>query len=196
MFQVKRLVPVRQRQQLRVALARRHYKLPLRKVLEEVRLGYIGEVLSCCEDFEHRRPGRTAIWPRRVPFPIQLRNGTSDFAVFRQVFLEQQYNLPAAHSAEFIIDAGANIGLASAYFLSINPMASVVAIEPDLENYTLAIENLKPFGARCRLIHGALWSRSGTVGVSRGTFRDGGHWATQTVVNVEGCSEEVRRLYR
>jgi FkbM family methyltransferase len=121
-----------------------------------------------------------------------LRNGTSDFAVFCQVFLERQYDLPIVPKAEYIVDAGANIGLASVYFLSRNPRARVVAIEPDPENFEIAQENLRSFGDRCKLIHGAVWSHSGTLAISRGSFRDGKHWATQTLPIVDDTHDSVR----
>jgi FkbM family methyltransferase len=152
----------------------------------------IRDVVSCYEDFNSRPPGRTEIWLRGLPFPVQLRNGTSDFAVFSQVFLMRQYDLPIVLRARSIVDAGANIGMASLYFLWRNPHARVIAIEPDAENHAIAQENLAHFGDRCRLIHGALWSHSSTLAVSRGTYRDGRHWASQTVPISQSTTEQVR----
>ena len=79
---------------------------------------------------------------------------------------------------EYIIDAGANIGLASIYLLRRFPLARVIAIEPDRENFEIAKHNLRMLSARCRLVHGAVWSAAGALGVRRGTFGDGRHWAT------------------
>jgi len=192
-FSPKSLVPRRQRQQLRVVHSMaRHYKIGLQEVLAAVRLRSVGEVLSCLEDFHTRPKGRTEIWVRRVGHPIQLRHGTSDFQAFRQVFLERQYNLPIVASAEYIIDAGANVGLASVYFLSRNRHARIVAIEPDPENFEIARENLRPYADRCRLVHGALWSHSSALAISRGTFGDGRHWATRTIPTSEETNESVR----
>jgi FkbM family methyltransferase len=192
-FHPKCVIPSRQRQWLRVAVGmRKHYKIPLRTLFANVGLRSIGDVLSAFEDFSVRPDGRTELNVRGVAHAIQLRNRTSDFAVFRQVFLEQQYNLPIVGRAEYIIDAGANIGLSSVYFLSRNKKARVVAIEPDSENFAIAQQNLASFGARCRLIHGALWSHSGTLAISRGTFRDGRHWSTKTVQDLHSGGEHVR----
>lgn len=189
----KYLIPARQRQWLRVAVAmRKHYKISLRTLLATVKPRSVGDVLSAFDDFSVRAEGRTEVHVHGVRHAIQLRNRTSDFAVFRQVFLEQQYNLPIVRHAEYIIDAGANIGLSSVYFLSRNKNVRIVAIEPDPENYAVAQENIAPFGDRCCLIHGALWSHSGTLAISRGSFRDGRHWATQTIPNVRDSDEIVR----
>jgi FkbM family methyltransferase len=150
------------------------------------------DVVACFEDFGLRPPGRTAIWIRGLEYPIQLRNGTSDFAVFTQVFLMRQYDLPIVPNAEIIIDAGANVGLASLFFLWRNPKVRIVSIEPDAENYEIACENLAPFANNCRVVHGALWSESRTLALSRGTFRDGRHWASQTLPDENASSEHVR----
>lgn len=68
---------------------------------------------------------RQAMWAARpgavihvsvpdLPWPVSLRTGTSDAAVFLQVFIQRQGFFPVDGEPEFIVDAGANIGLASA----------------------------------------------------------------------------------
>ena len=148
--------------------------------------------MACLEDFDQRADGHTRIHVRRLVDPIILRNGTSDFAVFRQVFLDRQYDLPAVSGSRFIVDAGANIGLSSLFFLSQNPTARIIAIEPDIENFEIALQNLQPFRDRCELVHAALWPESGTVSISRAAYRDGRHWATQTKAITKDASETVR----
>ena len=63
--------------------------------------------------------------PRQVRFPLIARlGGSSDMSVFHQIFRMNEYsslrNIP---SPRLIIDLGANIGYASAYFLSCFPTA-------------------------------------------------------------------------
>ncbi len=137
-----------------------------------------------------REPGfeRTAIWLNDSRFPIALRKGTSDFEVFRHVFLSQQYHSLCHGDPRVIVDAGANIGLTSLYFLHRYPKARVIALEPDPENYELAELNLRPFKDRCELLNAALWSHDTMLALERGKFRDGRHWASQ-VVPVNGKSE-------
>ena len=43
-----------------------------------------------------------------------------------------------------IIDAGANIGLASIWFASKFPEARILAIEPEKSNYELLVRNVEP----------------------------------------------------
>jgi FkbM family methyltransferase len=190
---VKHLLPENARRRLRVAskLAL-HRRGRLKSMLSTVAVRSIGEVLSCCEDFDSRPSGYTTLSVRGLQSPLILRNGTSDFAVFIQVFLDRQYELPHLESARYIIDAGANVGLSSLFFLSRNTTARVIAIEPDVENFNVAAKNLAPFKDRCALVHGALWSESGTLAIDRGAFRDGRHWATQTTPEINGRAERVR----
>ena len=47
--------------------------------------------------------------------PISMRAGTSDMWVFDQIFLYKEMETDFGQDMAFIIDAGANIGLTSAY---------------------------------------------------------------------------------
>jgi FkbM family methyltransferase len=95
--------------------------------------------------------------------------------------LEDQYKLEDVDAPKYIVDAGANIGLTSALLLERFPDCSVLSIEPDPQNYSIASQNLKGYGDRCRLLRVALWSKEETLSVQRGTYRDGLDWASQTV---------------
>lgn len=177
----KKLVPARTRCQLRVFVwLLRNRRDFLWGTLRHVSIKSIGEVLVLFEGFCQADMVEHQVFVRGVDSPIHLRSGTSDFDVFKQVFLLRQYDLPRVENPKHVIDAGANIGLSSVYFLSRYPNANVIAIEPDLENYAVAKMNLKAFGSRCSLIHGALWSHEKELAVHQGEFRDGQHWATQT----------------
>jgi FkbM family methyltransferase len=127
---------------------------------------------------------------RGYPKPVRLRARTSDFAVFRQVFLERQYGRLPVREPRIIIDAGANIGLASLYFLHQYPGARIIAIEPDPENLAIAEKNLKAFRNRCTIVRGALWSGKRTLQLKR----VGAHWETQVVTSAEGSSIQAYSL--
>lgn len=77
-------------------------------------------------------------WPRR----FALRRGTSDVDVFLQVIRDTEYvdvarMLAAGGRSPRIIDAGANVGLATLYFKSILPEARVVALEPEASSFRM-----------------------------------------------------------
>jgi FkbM family methyltransferase len=154
-----------------------------KRLVREVTLGSLPDAFESYEDQGSQSVGDSLLdlRIRGVDLPIRLRRRTSDFDVFRQIFLCRQYALRPEGPVEYIIDAGANIGLASIYLLRRFPLARVIAIEPDRENFEIAKHNLRMLSARCRLEYGAVWSAAGALGVRRGTFGDGRHWATQTV---------------
>ena len=101
---------------------------------------------------------------------IKLRkNPSSDFEIFNQVFLFKEY-LPVvkAYNSNFniksdmtfnIIDAGSNIGLTTLFFLDYFQNASIICIEPEIENFKILEFNLDSLKNREVIkINGALWS--------------------------------------
>ena len=66
-----------------------------------------------------------------------LRTGSSDYEVFKQIFLENQYDVKYKAPPGVIVDCGANIGLASIYFANKYPSAKIIAIEPEKDNFEL-----------------------------------------------------------
>jgi FkbM family methyltransferase len=67
----------------------------------------------------------------------------------------------------------------------------VVAVEPDERNGEVCSINLKPYGDRVLLLHGAVWSECTGLCLSRGTG-DGREWATQVVQPSEGSAGHVQ----
>jgi len=92
---------------------------------------------------------------------ITLRKDQSDPYIFDQVFTEQQYDFPHPDpsSVKWIIDAGANIGLAAVYFSEKFPDAKIISIEPDINNFTLLKKNTSAYPNVIH-IHGALWHKN------------------------------------
>src|SRR5688572_6156510 len=66
-----------------------------------------------------------------VLHPINLRKGTSDIPTFQEIFTYDEYEVKLDFSPATIIDAGANVGLASIYFANKYPKASVFCVEPE-----------------------------------------------------------------
>jgi len=77
----------------------------------------------------------------------------------------ERYHLPdfPLPDACTIVDLGANAGYTAASFASIYPGAKIIAVEMDAANAALCSKNLAQFGDRCRVVHAAIWSRSGTI---------------------------------
>ncbi len=75
--------------------------------------------------------------------PIKLRTNASDVAIFKQVFLEEEYEFSLGFIPSTIIDAGANIGLSALFFTMKFPKTTIYSIEPELSNFKMLIENTK-----------------------------------------------------
>src|ERR1039458_7910 len=139
-----------------------------------------------------REPSTHRIKPRQANYPVIARlGGSSDMSVLQGIFLYDEYAcLRNISSPRLILDLGANVGYSSAYFLSCFPTATVVAVEPDPDNFELCRKNLAPYGDRVHVVLGAVWSKRSRLVLSRGTFRDGREWATQ-VRESEGTHDEA-----
>ncbi len=114
-----------------------------------------------------------------VKHSFGVRKGTSDTGTFRQVFKEDQYRFNFDEPINSIIDAGANIGLASIVFGNKYPNAKIIAIEPDKGNFELMKKNVSPYNVRP--VMAGVWNKSTNLEVI-----DHGHgaWA-YTVEEVE-----------
>lgn len=81
----------------------------------------------------------------QTPFPFAQGRGTSDYETFYQAIVHNQYRFNYPVNAKIMIDGGANIGLASIAFKNIFPAATIIAIEPDKENFIQLNKNLHPY---------------------------------------------------
>jgi FkbM family methyltransferase len=93
---------------------------------------------------------------------IAIRLDTSDMRCVEQVFLAREYEIPFPGTPSVIVDAGANIGMATLYFARTFPDAKIIAIEPEPSNFALLQMNCGSF-ENVTLIQGALWPTTGTL---------------------------------
>jgi FkbM family methyltransferase len=93
-----------------------------------------------------------------LKYTFCIRKGTSDAIEAFYTIIRQTYGkyLPS-RSPHFILDAGANIGTTSAWFLSLYPNSRLVAVEPDGANFALLQRNCGPFENRASLVQAAIW---------------------------------------
>ena len=94
-------------------------------------------------------------WPG-VKHPLTLRFPSSDIAVFHQIFIKKEYEFDVTRTPATIVDAGANIGLASIYFANKFPDAKIIAVEPEASNLEILKTNIAPYG-NIFAVNGALW---------------------------------------
>ena len=131
-------------------------------------------------------------------FPLHLRPATSDFLVFKQVFVRGEYtcvDLAGCEAAQpLVLDCGANVGYASAFFLSQHPGARVMAVEPEAGNYAAMQTNLAPYGDRVLTRHAAVWTERTTVSIAPPTYRDGAEWSRQIATDAPAAASDVPAL--
>jgi FkbM family methyltransferase len=90
-----------------------------------------------------------------------VRSQGSDVHEFTSNILRETYGqyFPSGRITS-IIDAGANIGDTTVWYLNRFPHATIVAIEPHPGNFKILKRNCDPYGSRAKLVQGALWSKS------------------------------------
>lgn len=100
---------------------------------------------------------------------LLARAGTTDWLVFQEIFVQGAYDvfLPS-DDPRFIVDCGANVGYASALFLSRFPNARGIAVEPDAGNFEMLRRNLAQFGDRVTLVQSGVWSHAVGLHIVRG----------------------------
>jgi FkbM family methyltransferase len=135
------------------------------------------------------------------PLKVLIRKGASDAAVFHQIFAMAEYQCLVSLVNSFpglkiksIIDAGANVGYTSLFFLANFPEAHFVCIEPDDQNYKLLEQNIAANALASHvLLRKALWKNSGSVTLSD-SFRDHREWSRQVVDSPDSNSKVSTQL--
>ena len=112
-------------------------------------------------------PRTFCLHPRGLAHPLYLRGGRSDFFVFAQIFVEEEFAPIRQQDVSRIVDLGGNIGLASAWFLNAFPRASVVTIEANPDNYPSLEANLEPYSDRAIIVKGGVWWRQSPLALVR-----------------------------
>ncbi|HWM21978.1 MAG TPA: FkbM family methyltransferase [Ilumatobacteraceae bacterium] len=134
---------------------------------------------------------------------MTLRLDNSDANVFRQVFRYREYDLTgtgqwprirtayeamlAAGQRPIIIDAGANVGASTLFFATTYPEATVLAVEPDVENIEMCRLNTRGC-PNVRVIRAGLGGEIGRVELLGG---ENGSWSITTERSTEGSTELV-----
>jgi FkbM family methyltransferase len=124
---------------------------------------------------------------------FKLRLGSTDFLVFDQVILEEEYapiiqliKDSQSNMDHFsIIDAGANVGFASLYFTKQFPSSKIVSIEPDPSNFSSLQSNIEINQLKSAVfpLKGGIWGKTSKLNLSN-SFRDGREWS----LNLEEAS--------
>lgn len=117
--------------------------------------------------------------------PFRLRVPSADSTAYQLVFIKKEYDFRVETSPEVIVDAGANIGLASIYFANKYPDAKIIAIEPEQSNFELLKENVAPY-SQVTPIQAALWDKNEEINLI-----DPGFGSDAFMTDVKHPSENV-----
>jgi FkbM family methyltransferase len=132
--------------------------------------------------------GRATLQLAGEPVAVRVRRPGSDISVFHQVFVYREYDDPCLPAdARLVVDAGANVGYASLFFAARYASATVVAIEPEQENFEALVRNVRD-NPRIEPVRAALWPTRGTVGIANPEARA---WAFQVTAETDGDVEAL-----
>lgn len=154
----------------------------IRRISEYIKI--FGIVRGLAKAVEHRTmsSGLVSRKPFRTTTPdgdrVWLRPKSSDLATYREVFVNGEYDLRkfaifesvrlryermlADGKRPLIVDAGANIGLASVFLARLFPRADFILVEASLENVEIAKLNVSDIQG-ARLLNKALWHAHGML---------------------------------
>lgn len=137
-----------------------------------------------------RRNGVVHTRLKRLEVPVEIRAATSDLFVAMQIFQAEEYSFNVDRPPNVLIDAGANVGLASIYFANRFPSCKIIAIEPERDNFIQLERNVRSY-PNVIPIQAALWGEDGEVVVTDPGLHE---WGYQTKSSTsERLGEEAGR---
>lgn len=125
--------------------------------------------------------------------PIYLRIPSSDVLTYWQVFVDQEYALKTNKSPKVIVDAGANVGLASVYFANRFPDAKIFAIEPERSNFDMLLKNVAPY-QNIVPIFAALWNENKQISLVDPGLGNSGFMTQDDSVKDENFGQQLHLI--
>jgi len=150
-------------------------------------LGFFGVIKFFIQKrFIHKKNSEFHISISQLKYPFYLRYDSSDANTFVQIHVMKEYApLYEMSDVGLVIDCGANIGCASACFLSQFPSCYVIAVEADPSNYKMLQRNMDAYKDRVEILNAGVWSQTTPLCISS-ECRDGAEASRQ----VRPCKEE------
>ncbi len=98
-------------------------------------------------------------------FPIHYVDSASLYFMYKEIFIEEIYKFDSQKQEPFIIDAGANIGLAILYLKKQFPSARIIGFEPDTVVFKTLQKNIEHL-KNIKLYKKALWHENCEINFS------------------------------
>lgn len=109
----------------------------------------------------------------------------------KEIFIEEIYKQTLPANA-FILDCGANIGLSAIYLKKICPTATIIAFEPDVNNFDLLQKNIASHGLQdIELKNEAVWKEDAMI-----SFESEGTMSSKIVFNQEAGASKLTKAVR
>lgn len=134
-------------------------------------------------------PIEATVHAKGIRHPLHLRARTSDGTVFQQIFAGRQYDLDFERRPATIVDAGANIGLASVFYANKYPDARIIAIEPEADNFRMLKMNVSPY-PNITPVRAAVWNSNGQASLSDPGWGTAGFRTCET----NRCGDGIRAI--
>jgi FkbM family methyltransferase len=160
--------------------------------------GYYGNfgirgVLAISANRLFGRPKEITAHPRCIQSALRLRVRTSDLSTYTEILLRGEYAFDLPFSPRTIVDAGANIGMASIYFAHRYPEAKIIAIEPEASNFAVLARNVQPYPT-IKPVHAAVWNQDGEVHVGEPDPETGASGKWSFVTRRQGTGDTIRAV--
>jgi FkbM family methyltransferase len=121
-----------------------------------------------------------------LSYKVSIRNNPYDIQIFTQIFIYKEYNI-IIEEVNTIIDCGANIGLASLYFLSKFPDARIIAVEPEENNFKMLQDNLSNY-KNVICIKKGIWGKVANLEISNYNGGNAGFITKESITSERAIS--------
>ncbi|MCB4808732.1 FkbM family methyltransferase [Tamlana sp. 62-3] len=122
---------------------------------------------------------------------VVVPDGASFVFMYNEIFIEQIYKYTSKKPEQYIIDAGANIGLATIYLKKQFPQAQILAFEPDPEIYKILKKNIESFEfSKVELINKGVWKEDTTLSF----FSEGADAGTLNFSNKKNLKNNINQV--
>ena len=126
--------------------------------------------------------------PPGIRYPVHIRVRTADVSIYSSILVGEEYAFELPFTPRVIVDAGANVGMASLYFAHRYPDAKIIAVEPEKSNFVMLAKNVQAY-PKIIPVQAALWNWDGEISISEPEARS--EWG---FITREGPGTKVRAI--
>lgn len=97
-------------------------------------------------------------------FKLRFFNYVTFISLFEEIFIHKEYYFDSNAKCPFIIDCGANIGIALIYFKKRYPLSRIIAFEPDVKTFKILKSNVETNNLKnVKLFNKAVYNSEGSI---------------------------------